>query len=114
MFCINFALILKIISNMAQSEASITIRVDSTLKKNFDDLCEEFGLSITSAINIFMRAVVREKKIPFEIRKYPEPWIQNPYMENLRAMQDRSTKLGLNNMSLEDINAEIEAYRRGE
>ena len=50
------------------SQATISIRVDQTLKKDFDSLCEAFGLSTTSAFNIFMKAVVREKKIPFEIR----------------------------------------------
>lgn len=44
------------------SQATISIRVDQTLKKKFDLLCDAFGLSATAAFNIFMKAVVREKE----------------------------------------------------
>jgi DNA-damage-inducible protein J len=45
---------------------SITIRVDEQLKKNFDYMCDQFGLSNSAALNLFMKAVVRERRIPFE------------------------------------------------
>lgn len=47
---------------------SMTIRVDEQLKKSFDILCDEFGLSNSAAMNLFMKAVVRERRIPFEIK----------------------------------------------
>ena len=50
------------------SQATISIRVDQSLKQNFDILCEDFGISTTAAFNIFMKTVVRERRIPFEIR----------------------------------------------
>ena len=40
---------------------------DAQLKKEFDVLVEDMGMNATTAFNIFARAVVREKKIPFEI-----------------------------------------------
>ena len=42
------------------------------LKKKFDKLCTEFGMNATTAFNIFARAVVRERKIPFEIKANEE------------------------------------------
>ncbi|MCF0119526.1 MAG: type II toxin-antitoxin system RelB/DinJ family antitoxin [Limosilactobacillus mucosae] len=45
----------------------MTVRMDSDLKKSFDSLCAEFGLSSNAAMNIFARAVVQRGKIPFEI-----------------------------------------------
>ncbi len=36
-------------------------------KNQFDNLCKEFGMNASTAFNIFARAVVRERKIPFEI-----------------------------------------------
>ena len=48
------------------SQTTFSIRMDDNLKKDFDKLCEEFGMSMTTAINVFARAVVREKRIPFE------------------------------------------------
>ena len=41
--------------------------MDAQLKKEFDALVENMGMNATTAFNIFARAVVREKKIPFEI-----------------------------------------------
>ncbi len=50
------------------AQTSMTFRVDDSLKKKFDSLCDEFGLTSTAALTVFMKAVVRERKIPFEIR----------------------------------------------
>jgi addiction module RelB/DinJ family antitoxin len=50
---------------MAQS--MLSIRIDEGLKKQFDSLCGEFGMTTTTAITVFAKTVVRERKIPFEI-----------------------------------------------
>ncbi|MFP3041798.1 type II toxin-antitoxin system RelB/DinJ family antitoxin [Treponema primitia] len=50
---------------MAQS--MLSIRIDEGLKKQFDSLCSEFGMTATTAITVFAKTVVRERKIPFEI-----------------------------------------------
>lgn len=42
------------------------------MKKKFDSMCDAFGLSHSAAINIFMKTVVRERRIPFEIKAESE------------------------------------------
>ena len=49
------------------AQATFSVRMDETLKKQFDGLCQEFGMNSSTAINVFARAVVRQRKIPFEI-----------------------------------------------
>ena len=49
------------------STIAISIRLDSEIKKQFDDLCKEFGISTNAAFNLFARTVVREQAIPFFI-----------------------------------------------
>lgn len=49
------------------AQQTFSIRMDAQLKKEFDVLVEDMGMNATTAFNIFARAVVREKKIPFEI-----------------------------------------------
>lgn len=49
------------------AQATFSVRMDDTLKKQFDGLCQEFGMNASTAINVFARAVVRQRKIPFEI-----------------------------------------------
>jgi DNA-damage-inducible protein J len=44
-----------------------TIRLEPNLKKDFANICDDMGLSISSAITIFAKTVVREQRIPFEI-----------------------------------------------
>jgi len=41
--------------------------MDDGLKQEFDWLCTELGLNMTTAFNVFARAVVRNRRIPFEI-----------------------------------------------
>lgn len=49
------------------STTAISIRLDSDIKKQFDKLCKEFGISTNAAFNLFARTVVREQSIPFPI-----------------------------------------------
>lgn len=50
------------------AQATFSIRMDDGLKREFDNMCSDFGMSMSTAITVFAKAVVREKKIPFEIR----------------------------------------------
>ena len=49
------------------STTAISIRLDSDIKEQFDNLCKEFGISTSAAFNLFARTVVRERAIPFPI-----------------------------------------------
>ena len=49
------------------SQVAMTVRMDADLKKSFDSLCSQFGLSANAAMNVFARAVVQRGKIPFEV-----------------------------------------------
>ena len=52
--------------------ATISIRMDKNLKNEFDAICDNFGMNISTAINIFAKKVVSERKIPFEITENDE------------------------------------------
>lgn len=49
------------------AQLTFSVHMDETLKKQFDALCSEFGMNVSTAINVSARAVVRERKNPFEI-----------------------------------------------
>jgi len=53
------------------AQATISARVDSTDKTAFDTFCYEVGISSSSAINMFIKAVLREHRIPFSISNDP-------------------------------------------
>ena len=56
------------------TQSNISIRIDNQLKQQFDSLCNELGLSMTSALNLFVKTVVREQRIPFEIAAETDPF----------------------------------------
>ena len=49
--------------------STITARVSNTDKVNFDAFCTSVGLTSSAAINMFVKAVLREHRIPFEIKQ---------------------------------------------
>lgn len=50
------------------SQATVNISMEDNLKAQFEELCDSFGMDMDTAFNVFARAVVRERRIPFEIR----------------------------------------------
>lgn len=55
---------------MGDSMESLTlnVRVDANDKKCFEQFCSNVGMNVSTAINMFIKAVLREQKLPFEIK----------------------------------------------
>ena len=49
------------------AQTTICIRLDENLKKEFEQFCISTGMSMSTAINIFIMKSVREQRIPFDI-----------------------------------------------
>lgn len=49
------------------NQTTISIRIDTNDKKGFENFCNSTGMNISTAINIFIKTVLREQKLPFEI-----------------------------------------------
>ena len=56
------------------AQATLTARVDEKDKINFDAFCSNVGLNTSTAINLFVKAVLRENRIPFEITQAADPF----------------------------------------
>ena len=94
------------------AQATFSIRMDETLKRQFDALCADFGMIATTAFNIFARAVVRERKIPFEIQASEEV-TRASGMQAFLALRTEAKKNGVQDMTLDEINEEIQRARHG-
>jgi len=46
----------------------VNVRIDETVKQQAEELLQDLGLSMSSAINLFARAVIREQGLPFELK----------------------------------------------
>ena len=71
------------------AQTNINIRMDEATKKAFDKFCNEIGLSVSSAFNIFAKTVVREQRIPFEIKT------DTPNSETRKAIENVRNGIGL-------------------
>ena len=61
---------------------NMSIRMDSELKKQAEVMLADMGLNMTTAMNMFLRQVVRQGRIPFEIAT------DVPNAETLAAIED--------------------------
>ena len=75
---------------------NVNIRVDEELKKQTELLLSEMGLNMTTAVNIFLRQVLRTGGIPFEITTRKDDFYNPINQEQLRTSIERLEKgLGL-------------------
>ncbi|MCI7239350.1 MAG: type II toxin-antitoxin system RelB/DinJ family antitoxin [Anaerococcus sp.] len=51
--------------------AQINLRVDDEVKKNAEGVFDEIGISLSAAINIYLKKVARDRRIPFELTADP-------------------------------------------
>ena len=68
-------------------------------------------MNTSTAINIFARTVVRERRIPFEISSPNTEITREGAMESFLLLREQAKKNGVSGMNLSDINNEINAAR---
>ena len=97
--------------------SNLTVRVDENTKRDFDAFCENVGLNATSAVNMFIKTVVRTRTLPFTVTDITDEEQNNRIImaqmkKAVQSMREQSMASGNTDMSLDDINAEIAAYRQ--
>lgn len=100
-------------TRIIMSQSAFTIRLDSELKTQFDSLCEEFGMSTNTAFNIYVRQVVRNRRIPFTIEAPAKDDVMAKGRAAFYAMRQAAAEAGVQDMSLDEINEEIRLAREG-
>lgn len=93
------------------AQTAMTIRLDSVQKAKFDQLCEQFGMSANTAINVFVRTVIRSRCIPFTIAADPDENLRQKAIQAFRAIRKEAESRPDPELTLEEINAEINAVR---
>jgi len=96
-------------NDMAQT--AMTIRMDNDLKIQFNNLCEELGMSTNTAFNIFARQAVRRRCIPFIIEASSKEDVRNKALEAIDRIRQSAIESGVADMSLVEINEEIRLAR---
>lgn len=93
------------------AQATFSVRMDETLKKQFDSLCQDFGMNMSTAINVFARAVVKQRRIPFEISSSETQITRDGALQAFQALRAQAKSNGVSDMTLDEINKEINKTR---
>jgi len=56
----------------------ISSRIDEATKRQFDQICEEIGISPSNAISMFIKGVINHRGIPFNV-KIPDGTVRPPF-----------------------------------
>ena len=70
------------------SLSTLTARIDSQDKIDFDSFCSSAGLNTSVAINLFVKAVLRENRIPFEIAQSSDPFYLKSNIDYVKKSVD--------------------------
>lgn len=87
------------------SQIAFSVRMDASLKEEFSAMCEAFGMPVSTAINLFAKAVVRERRIPFEIRAD----IPNSETQRVIELVEAGKELNGPFSSIEDLRKSLDA-----
>jgi len=66
------------------AQTTFSVRMDSEVKKQFDNFCSQVGMNTTVAFNMFARAVLREKRLPFEVTTETDLFYSESNLAHLR------------------------------
>ena len=86
---------------------SLNVKIDRRIKKDADYIANAMGMTLSTAINIFVRQMVYERAIPFKVQIADNEAAQ--FHKLLDDMRTNAAERGF--LTDEEINAEIQAAR---
>ena len=88
------------------TQTTLNVRMDAEVKKRFDAFCADAGMNASVAVNLFVRAVLRENRIPFEITGSDDPFYSLKNQVRLReSMAQLDAGQGKEHALIEDDDA---------
>lgn len=48
------------------AQTTISVRMDEQLKRDFDKICDDLGMTISTAVTMLAKKMTREQRLPFE------------------------------------------------
>ena len=75
------------------AQTTVSIRMDERLKADFDHVCNELGMNMSTAVTILAKKMTREHRLPFEVSV--DPFYSESNMsalnESIQKMKDSRT-----------------------
>jgi DNA-damage-inducible protein J len=89
------------------NQSVLSVNIDDDVKRRFDSFCADAGMNAAVAVNLFILAVIREKRIPFEIIGNDDPFYSKKNQERInKAIERLEAGLGVEHELIEEIGNE--------
>ena len=62
---------------------TVSLRLEENFKKELDKMCDEMGMNLTTFFMIYAKKALRERRIPFEIEAYKDPFYSKSNLDAL-------------------------------
>lgn len=96
------------------ANALLQLRIDEKLKNEAADIFDKLGLDLSSAIRVFLTRSVQVKGIPFDMTLQAEEYKAEAAVQAMREMSRSAEQNGVADLTMDEINAEIAAFRNGD
>ena len=89
----------------------IQFRIDDDLKAKATEIYDKLGIDLSTAMRMFLKRSVSVNGIPFSMVLPKETYNVQLAKDSMYEINKSAAENNISDMSLEDINAEISAYR---
>ena len=96
------------------STARISVNVDGEVKQNAIRVLNEIGMDMTTAIDLLLRTIVREERIPFDLRtqkSYREEVYRQVVREKLEESKIEAADPNAKWLTQDDVMARLDRQR---
>ena len=83
------------------AQTLVNIRMDEKLKKSMEMVCQELGITMTTAFTIFAKKMSREKRIPFEVSV--DPFYSESNMKAIKKSIEQLNKGEIITKSMDEL-----------
>jgi len=99
---------------MESTSTNITIRIDKETKRDFETFCDNVGINLTTAFNMFVKATLRARTLPFAVSDIDtqKKEARKRFMQTIEDMQEQSIANGTSDMTMDEIDDIIAECRQ--
>jgi len=69
------------------TQTTLNVRIEEDVKKDFEAFCHQVGMNVSVAVNLFVKTVVREQRLPFEVA-LPSPKFNETTLASLAESEE--------------------------
>jgi len=85
-------------------QTTVNVRVDEDLKRGVEEFCSAVGMNISTAITLFLKAVINQRRIPFDIVMPEDPFYSESNLNYLyKAAADMDAGVNISEHELIEV-----------